>query len=86
MDEPGQQVEPGVALPDPLPQVRGPVAVGVGRVPGAAPIAEVEGQEPRGLTGQAGGHRHPLRIHREMHESPARQGENVGDRGRCGTA
>jgi hypothetical protein len=47
VNEAGQDVEPRVALPDPLPQICGPVAVGVGRVAGAEVVAEVEGKEAR---------------------------------------
>ena len=70
MDEAGEQVEPGVALPDPLPQVRGAVPVRVRRVALPAVVAQVERQEPRRLARQPGRHRDRLGVDREVHDRP----------------
>lgn len=68
-----EQTEPGVALPDPLPQVRRVVAVWIGRITGAALVpgaagALVERQESRLLTGEAGAHVDLARVDGEVHQ------------------
>ena len=73
--EPGEQVEPGVALPHLLPQVRGAVPSRRRRVPcttglAGATGALVERQEPCRLTLQPGRHRHPVGVDREVHHRP----------------
>ncbi len=68
VDEAMEDVEPGVLGPDPLPEVRGLVAVGVGRIALAEVVAEVEGQEPRRLALQLGGHRDRIGVDREVDE------------------
>src|SRR5450830_1270616 len=56
VDEATEQVQPGVARPDLLPQVSGAVASRVRRVALAAGVAAVERQEARLRAGQAGRH------------------------------
>ena len=71
--EPVEEVEPGVALPHPLPQVGGAVPVGVRRVPAAEVVAPVEGQEAGRLARQPGRHRHPLGVDREVDDRPPQE-------------
>jgi hypothetical protein len=68
MDEPCQDVQPRVPRPRPLPQVRGAVTGRVRRVTRPTVMTEVERQEPGRLPGKPGRHRHPVWIHREMHQ------------------
>jgi hypothetical protein len=75
VDEALQQVEPVVPYPHLVPQVGGAVAVGVGRVAGAAVVAAVERQETGGRAGQPGGHGHLLGVDGEVHDGPAGEGE-----------
>jgi hypothetical protein len=75
VDEAGQKVHPGVPGPDSLPQVRGPVPVGVGRVALAAVVPEVEGQELGRLPGELGGHGHAVRVDGEVDQGSAGQGD-----------
>ena len=75
VDEPAQNVEPGVASPDLLPEVAGPVAVGIGRVALAAGVAAVERQEARLLAREPRRHLDQLGIDREVHERPAAEGD-----------
>ena len=66
-----QQVQPGVPLPHPLPQVGGAVAVGVRRVALAAVVAPVERQEARRGALEARRHRDLLGVHGEVDDRPA---------------
>src|SRR5438067_1112665 len=66
VNEAGQDVEPGVARPDALPQIGGAVAIGIGRIAGSEVVAEVEGQEPRGRAGQPGRHDDVVGVDREV--------------------
>ena len=50
VDEPSEQVEPGVALPDPLPEVGRAVPMWVGRVACPSAVTEVERQEARRIS------------------------------------
>ena len=77
VDEIAQDVEPGVALPHLLPQIRGLVAVDwrwwVARsswMTGTR-AALIEGEEPGLLPGEPGGHGHVVRVDGEMHERAA---------------
>ena len=70
MQETGKKIKPCVPLPHTLPQVRGAIAVLVGRVPCTALEAEVEGQELRPRPLQVRHHRNVFGVHREMHERP----------------
>ena len=72
VDEPPQQVEPRVLLPDPLPQVGGAVAVRVRRVALAAVVAPVEGQKACRGTLQPRRHGDLLGVYREVDDRPAR--------------
>ena len=71
VDEPVQQVEPGVALPDLLPQVRGAVPVRVRRVARAQLVAPVERQEPGRLARRAGSSSPPARCRPRSGRAPA---------------
>ena len=70
MQEASEDVQPGVALQDLLPQVRRRRAVRIGRVPGVMVVAPVERQEDGVLARQLGGHLHLAVGHREMHQRP----------------
>ncbi len=69
MNEPRQNVEPAIPLPDLFPEVRALVADGVVRVPLAAVAPLVEGQEEGLLAVQASGHEHFVGIDGEMHQA-----------------
>nr|WP_291832523.1 hypothetical protein [Candidatus Microthrix sp.] len=73
VDEAVQQVQPGVALPHPFPQVGGAVSVGVGRIARTQVVAPVERKEPGGLARQAGGHRRLLGVDGKVHHRPLQQ-------------
>ena len=75
VDEPAQQVQPGVASPDLLPEVSRPVAVGIGRVALAAGVAAVERQKARLLAREPCRHLDRLGIDREVHERPTAEGD-----------
>jgi hypothetical protein len=66
VDEPRQQVQPRLAFPDPLPEVRGGVAVGVLRVARTELATLVERQKAGVLAGQPGRHGHALRVDSEV--------------------
>ncbi len=70
VQEPPEDVQPGVALQDLLPQVRRRRAVRVRRVPGVMVVAPVERQERGVLPGQLGGHLHLAVGDREVHHRP----------------
>ena len=79
VEEPTEDVHPGVAGPHLLPQVAGAVPVGIRRVAGTEVMAPVERQEPGLPAGEAGGHRHRGRIDREVHHAhPAESPVGVG--------
>ena len=76
VDEPVEDVQPGLPLPHLLPQVGGRVAFGVGGIPlaarrGVRVAAPVERQEPRGPALQLRRHHHQVRIDGEVDERPA---------------
>jgi hypothetical protein len=66
MDEPGQQVQPVVPLPDTLPQVRRAMPGRVWRVALVPVVSEVERQESGRLAREPSGHRDLLGVDREM--------------------
>ena len=66
--EPVEDLQPGVAGEDGLPQVGGSGAEWVGRVAGVVAVAAVEGQEHGVLAGEPGGHVHFGVGNREVHE------------------
>ena len=75
VNEPAEQVEPGVAIPDLLPQVSSPVAGGIWRIAFAAGVAAIERQEARLLASKPCCHLHRLGIDGEMHQRPAAKGD-----------
>ena len=80
VDEPAQQVQPRLALPHLLPQVRRRMTVRVRRVPGAQVVALVERQEPGRRARQPGGHRDPLRDRPRSAPPPAAASRFFGSR------
>ena len=76
VDEPGEDIEPRVALPHLLPQVGRCVSIAAGRrVAGAATLtgtagALVERQEPGGLAVEPGRHHHRVGIDGEVDDCP----------------
>jgi len=79
VDEPGDEVEPRIALPYLFPQVGGAVAMGIHRVAGAhVGAALVERQEARCGAGEAGGHLHQVAVEGEVHHRPPRQDDVLG--------
>ena len=73
-DVAAEDVEPGVGLPDLLPEIGGGGAVGVGRIAGAVVVAAVEGQEDAVGAGEAGAHLHLAVADGEMHQRAAGEG------------
>ena len=75
MDEPAEDVQPGVPRPDLLPEVAGPVAGRVGRVALAAGVAAIERQEACLQTVESSRHLDQLGIDGEVHERPPAEGD-----------
>ena len=73
VDEPVQQVQPGVALPHPFPQVGGAVPARVGRIARSQLVTPVEREKPGGLARQAGRHRRLFGVDGEVHHRPTQQ-------------
>src|ERR1035437_1686132 len=74
VNEPAEQVEPGVASPDLLPEVSSSVAIGIGRVALAAGVPAVERQKARLLASEPCRHLDRLGVNCEVHQRPAAQG------------
>ncbi|MDN5804668.1 MAG: hypothetical protein L0H26_08820 [Microlunatus sp.] len=68
--EAAEQIEPGVPLPDPLPQIGGAVAIGVRWVARAAVVTGVEGEEDGACAGQPSRHGHQVRVDGEVDDRP----------------
>lgn len=71
VDEPAEDVEPGVAAPGLLPQVTRAMADRVGGVAAAAGVAAIERQEPGLRTGETLRHLDVNRVDGEMDERPS---------------
>ena len=70
VDEPGQDIEKAIALPDLFPQVMGLISAGILGIACAGAIAQIEGQEVRGFPCEPCGHVDLIRVYGKMHEGP----------------
>src|SRR5205807_8318967 len=68
--ETAEEIQPGVALPNAFPQVGGGMAVGVGRIAGAATTTLVEGQEACAVSFEPRGYGNEHGIDGEVHHRP----------------
>ena len=81
-----EDVEPGILAPDPLPEVRGLVAVGVRRIALPEVVAEVERQEPRVTCPSSFVVIATASGSTAKWTSARRPASRSSDHGRCGTA
>ena len=75
VDEPAKEVKPGVARPNLLPQVSGPVAGRVRSVALASGVATVEREETRPEPLEPGRDLDEVRVHGEVDESAPSKGD-----------